>query len=102
MAIWIVLAGIVLVALLVIWSAIAARSEGYLVGGDTIVRCTKGHLFTTMWVPGVSLKAVRLGMVRLQRCPVGQHWAIVQVVHQSDLTYDVCRAAAEHHDIRVP
>jgi hypothetical protein len=38
--------------------------------GPTIVRCTRGHLFTTIWIPGVSLKSIRIGFVRFQRCPV--------------------------------
>jgi hypothetical protein len=38
---------------------------------DAIVRCSKGHLFTTIWVPLASFKAVRLGSRRYQRCPGG-------------------------------
>jgi hypothetical protein len=41
---------------------------------DTPVRCSAGHLFTTIWVPLGSLKAVRLGGTRYQYCPVGHHW----------------------------
>jgi hypothetical protein len=25
------------------------------------VRCRRGHLFTAIWIPGISFKAVRLG-----------------------------------------
>jgi hypothetical protein len=42
---------------------------------DVIVRCSQGHLFETIWIPLVSFKAVRLGTRRLQRCPIGHHWA---------------------------
>jgi hypothetical protein len=44
---------------------------------DTPVRCSAGHLFTTIWVPLASIKAVRLGDTRYQYCPVGHHWATV-------------------------
>jgi hypothetical protein len=39
-----------------------------------IVRCSKGHVFTTAWLPGGSLKAVRLGRARFRR-PAGRHWS---------------------------
>jgi len=35
------------------------------------VRCSAGHLFTTIWIPLASLKSVRLGDRRYQRCPAG-------------------------------
>ncbi len=63
-----------------------ARRWGYGLGGDTTVRCQAGHLFTTLWVPGVSFKASRLGWYRFQRCPVGHHWSLVSPVRQDDLT----------------
>jgi hypothetical protein len=37
-----------------------ARRLGYRLGGDVVVRCRQGHLFTTLWIPGVKLKAVDL------------------------------------------
>jgi len=70
--------------------------------GDTIVRCSRGHLFTTIWLPGVSLKSVRLGMSRYQHCPVGHHWALVKPVNDAELTDEDRRVAAEHHDVRIP
>jgi hypothetical protein len=76
--------------------------RGYGFGGNTIVRCRQGHLFTTIWVPGVSLKSVRLGWWRLQRCPVGGHWTIVAPVRAADLTEQEQRFAAEARDMRVP
>src|SRR5512142_2152102 len=42
------------------------------VGGRVVVRCRHGHLFTTIWIPGVSAKALRLGLWRFQRCPVAR------------------------------
>ncbi|HVC70978.1 MAG TPA: hypothetical protein VNC61_12050 [Acidimicrobiales bacterium] len=79
-----------------------ARRKGYNMGGDVIVRCRKGHLFTTIWVPGASFKAVRLGWLRWQRCPVGRHWSIVTPVRPADLTDDERLTAAQNRDIRIP
>ena len=85
----------------VIGTAIA-RALGYGVGGNTVVRCRRGHLFTTIWIPGVSLKSVRLGWWRIQRCPVGPHWTIVVPVRDDDLTTSEQREAHETRDIRIP
>jgi hypothetical protein len=81
---------------------VVGRRLGYGVGGNTVVRCREGHLFTTIWIPGASLKALRLGWGRLQYCPVGRHWSIVTPVRAADLTEAERREAAEHHDIRIP
>ena len=59
---------------------------GSFLGLRTIVRCHRGHLFTTTWIPGASVKSLRLGPWRIQRCPVGQHWSIVRPVQQSKLS----------------
>jgi hypothetical protein len=71
-------------------------------GGRVPVRCRAGHLFTTIWIPGGSLKAVRLGWWRLQRCPVGGHWSIVTPLRRSELTDEEARQAAETRDVRIP
>lgn len=71
---------------------------------DRPVRCSAGHLFTTIWVPLASLKAVRLGWARWQYCPVGHHWAMVTKVAPADGTSteaDIA-AAARVHDLRIP
>src|SRR5262249_59103682 len=62
-------------------------------GGRLVVRCRRGHLFTTLWIPGVSFKALRLGWLRVQRCPVGNHWSIVTPVRESELSGRQRRAA---------
>jgi hypothetical protein len=67
-----------------------------------VVRCRSGHLFTTTWIPGGSLKAIRLGSMRFQRCPVGHHWSLVSPVREADLTEQELRFATEHHDLRIP
>lgn len=81
---------------------LVARRLGYKVGGNCVVRCRQGHLFTTLWIPGVKLKAIDLGIARIQHCPVGRHWTVVFPVRDADLTDDERRFAAEHHDIRIP
>ncbi len=77
-------------------------SRGYGLGGKVVVRCRQGHVFTTIWIPGASLKAVRLGWIRFQRCPVGGHWSLVTPVPRTDLTDEDRRLAAEYHDLRIP
>jgi hypothetical protein len=79
-----------------------ARRLGYAVGGNTVVRCRRGHLFTTIWIPGASLKSIRLGWWRIQRCPVGNHWSIVVPVREGDLGRRDRRRAHEIHDVRIP
>ena len=81
---------------------IAMKLRGYRMGGNLIVRCRRGHLFTTIWIPGASLKSLRFAWWRLQRCPVGKHWSIVTPVKESELTEDERRTASEHKDVRVP
>jgi hypothetical protein len=79
-----------------------ARSKGYSFGRNVVVRCRRGHLFTTVWIPGASVKAVRLGLWRVQWCPVGRHVTVVTLVKDADLTEDEREFAAGHHDVRVP
>lgn len=71
-------------------------------GASTIVRCQNGHLFTTIWVPFISLKAIRLGLVRIQRCPVGGHLAFVTPVRESDLTDAELQQARSTRDTNIP
>jgi hypothetical protein len=63
-----------------------ARRLGYNLGVSTIVRCRQGHLFTTVWIPGIKLKELDLVVARVQRCPVGKHWSLVVPVREQDLT----------------
>jgi hypothetical protein len=79
-----------------------AHRRGSLLAVDTVVRCRSGHLFTTWWIPGASIKSVRLGWWRLQRCPVGRHWSLVTPARMAQLTDDERAAAARHHDARIP
>jgi hypothetical protein len=72
------------------------------IGGNVVVRCREGHLFTTLWIPGASVKSLRLVAWRFQRCPVGRHWSLVTPVDESTLTEDERRSAHEHHDFPLP
>ena len=83
--------------------AAAGQKRGYSgMGGDTIVRCSQGHLFTTTWIVGSSVKAVRLGYKRYQRCPVCKKWRIVVPVRDDEPTDEDRRVAAAHHDTKLP
>ena len=85
------------------YGAAAGRKRGYSgTGGDTVVRCSQGHLFTTVWIVGSSVKAVRLGTKRYQHCPVCGKWRIVAPVPDDELNDEDRRVAAEHHDTRLP
>lgn len=93
---WLIIVAAVLAEL------IAMKLRGYRMGGNLVVRCRRGHLFTTIWLPGASLKSIRLGWWRLQRCPVGRHWSIVTPVKESELTAEERQIASEHRDVRLP
>src|SRR6266508_3028075 len=71
-------------------------------GGEVVVRCREGHLFTTIWVPFASLKAIRLGWFRLQRCPVGNNSTFVTPVKDSDLTKEERLIAERYRDTPIP
>ena len=96
------LAPLVLLVVIIVGGTVLARRLGYNLGGEVVVRCRDGHLFTTIWVPGGSLKAIRLGWVRLQRCPVGNHFTAVVPVRDSDLTPAERTMARQYRDLPVP
>jgi hypothetical protein len=79
-----------------------ARLLGYKLGGNVVVRCRQGHVFTTLWIPGVKLKSVDLVVARVQHCPVGKHWSLVVPVREADLTEGERQFAKEHRDLRIP
>jgi hypothetical protein len=83
-------------------AAVLGRRRGYAFGLSTTVRCHRGHVFTTIWIPGVSVKAIRLGWWRVQRCPAGPHWALVRPVRAADLGRGERRRAAALRDVHVP
>jgi hypothetical protein len=95
-------AGLLVAATSIAVEAAAVRRLGYPPAGNVVVRCREGHLFTTLWVPGASLKSFRLGWWRFQHCPVGRHWSLVTPVRRADLTPEQQRLADASRDIRIP
>ena len=81
---------------------VAARRLGYSFGMNVVVKCRSGHVFSTIWIPGGSLKSLRLGFWRVQWCPVGKHVTLVHPLKDAEVTDEVRQAAAAHHDVRVP
>jgi hypothetical protein len=71
-------------------------------GRNVVVRCRDGHLFTTIWIPAASLKSLRLGLWRLQYCPVGAHWSLVTPVRPAELSDEERSAAAAIRDVQIP
>jgi uncharacterized protein (TIGR03382 family) len=69
---------------------------------DRPVRCSAGHTYTTIWMPLGSLKGLRLGRRRFQRCPVGHHWAITARIGPESASRRELRRAAVVHDLRIP
>ena len=95
----VIVAGIV--AGYLVGTVIAIR-QGYTFGRNVTVRCRRGHLFTTVWIPGASVKALRFGYWRVQWCPVGRHVDLVHPVKGADLTEAERSFALAHHDVLVP
>jgi hypothetical protein len=93
---WLLIGGTVAAETIAVWMRTGRP------GGRVVVRCRQGHLFTTIWIPGVSLKAARLGPWRYQRCPVGHHWSLVAPVRESGLSEEQRRTAAGHRDRSLP
>src|ERR1700749_586878 len=81
---------------------VLASRQGYSFGRNSLVRCRRGHLFTTVWIPGASVKSLRLGFWRIQWCPVGRHVDLVHPVKTADLTEAERAFALSHHDAPVP
>lgn len=93
---------LVIVAVVAVRVGRMSRAQGYRFGRDVIVRCRDGHLFMTTWIPGASFKAIRLGLVRVQHCPVGNHVTAVRLMRDEDLTPAERLEASRHRDSGVP
>jgi hypothetical protein len=93
---------VVIIVGVIAGGTVAARLLGYKLGTNVVVRCRQGHVFTTIWIPGVKLKALDLVVARVQHCPVGKHWSLVVPVREADLTAGELRFAQQHHDVRIP
>lgn len=61
-----------------------------------VVRCARGGLFETLWVPGASFRSLRLGPWRIMRCPVHDRVEVVHIVDPASLTPQERAAAATH------
>ncbi|MGA2319629.1 MAG: hypothetical protein ABSG95_02645 [Solirubrobacteraceae bacterium] len=88
-------------ALVIVGGMIVAGGLDMFERFDRPVRCRDGHLFTTIWIPLASLKAIRLGGRRFQHCPVGHHWTTVVPLDQTLATPADLETAAALHDIRI-
>ena len=93
---------ILLAAGVAVGGTLIARRLGYNLGANTIVRCRQGHVFTTIWIPGIKLKEIDLVVARIQRCPVGHHWSLVVPVRPETLSAEDRDFAQSHHDIKIP
>lgn len=78
----------IIAAVVIVKVVVSVVKRRPVVAGEVVVRCSKGHVFTTTWSSLGSLTSVRLGFGRFQRCPVGHHWALVRRVDDSDLSAD--------------
>lgn len=84
-------------------ATVIARRRGYSgMGGRTLVRCRDGHLFRTIWVPGVSFKSIRLGWYRIQFCPVGRHWTVVKPVRDDGVDAETALLHPVPDDVAIP
>jgi len=92
--------GLAVAVVVMLVLALTGKSRGGRL--DRVARCGRGHLFSSTVIPGASLKAVRLGSARLQRCPVGHHWGLVRWVDESTLTAEQLAAARSVHDVHIP
>ena len=104
LALTLIVLSAVLVAVALWLPARFLRARGVATPGshDVVVRCAKGHLFTTIWIAGASFKSVRLGTKRYQHCPVGHHWSMVTPQKLADLSEAERLEAARVHDIAIP
>jgi hypothetical protein len=93
---------VVVVVGVIAGGTVAARLLGYKLGRNVVVRCRQGHVYSTIWIPGVKLKGLDLVVARVQHCPVGKHWSLVVPVREADLTEGERQFARAHHDLPVP
>jgi hypothetical protein len=70
-------------------------------GSRTVVRCSGGGYYETVWVTMVSFKAVRLGSRRFQRCPIHRKWELVRRAREDELTPEIRRTAAQYRDVGI-
>ena len=93
---------VVIIVGVIAGGAVIARLFGYKLGTNVVVRCRQGHVYSTIWIPGVKLKSLDLVVARYQRCPVGSHWSLVVPVREAQLTEGERQFARQHHDVPIP
>jgi len=89
-------------AVMVAGEAVALKLRSGRLAGRVVARCRSGHLFTTIWIPGLSFKAARLAWWRFQWCPVGRHWTVVTPVHEDELSDEQLALARQNRDVNIP
>jgi hypothetical protein len=80
------IAVIIIAAVLVLRLAMWRGRSRVRFNGQTVVRCSKGHVFTEEWSAMGALSSIHVFGARLQRCPVGDHWSMVKPVSEGSLT----------------
>ena len=55
-------------------------------GPVSVVRCSRGAVFQSTWVPLLSVTAIRLGPLRIQWCPVHQRVELVRRIDPRTMT----------------
>lgn len=68
----------------------------------SIVRCSEGHLFSTIWIPLISFKSIRMGPDRWQKCPICRKFRRVTRVDQESLSDAEREKANSVLDSRIP
>lgn len=68
----------------------------------SIARCSEGHLFSTIWIPLVSFKAIRMGSDRWQKCPLCRKFRRVSLVDKDSLSSSETEQANSVQDSRIP
>ena len=67
----------------------------------TIVQCSQGDYYETVWLPYISFKLIRLGTRRFQKCPVHQRWELARMVTEEEWTPEVIAQAEAHRDSNI-
>lgn len=68
----------------------------------TIVRCSQGALYSTIWWRWGSFKAIRLGSLRVQRCPIHRRWEKTWRADVDELTAAELASARSVVDSSIP
>lgn len=67
----------------------------------TIVQCSRGSYYETVWVPYISFKSIRLGSRRFQKCPVHKRWELSRMVPDDEWSPEIIAEARRHKDTNI-